>query len=69
MLQVFIHKKYGYRAVAFGWDRECQRDEEWQRAMCVGDARQPFYYCLPDETDCTKLFGGGACLGRGGGRG
>ena len=28
--------------------------------MNVGSARQPFYYCLPDETDSVRLFGGGA---------
>ena len=37
--------------------------------MNVGSARQPFYYCLPDETDSVRLFGGGAWAwfcGRGG---
>jgi hemimethylated DNA binding protein len=58
--QVVVHKKYGYRATIFGWDRECQRDEEWMRQMNVGNAHRPFYYCLPDETDSVRLFGGGA---------
>lgn len=105
--QVFLHKKYGYRGVIYGWDRSCQRDAEWLRAMNVvtvkgagsgagGEARaalprpcrrrpdllpwrqptaarccttgplllqtnpdQPFFYCLPDETDAVRLFGGG----------
>jgi hypothetical protein len=88
--------QFGYRATIFGWDRECERDDEWQRDMniqvlhprappvlrmhraCVGrrarcgvlnvnpavphclqNPKQPFYYALPDETDCVRLFGGG----------
>lgn len=38
-----------------GWDRECTRDEEWVREAGV-DPRQPFYYVLPDEIDCSRLF-------------
>lgn len=56
--QVFMHKKYGYRAVVYGWDRECERDEEWLRHMNVQNAQQPFYHCLPHEHDCVRLFGG-----------
>jgi hypothetical protein len=90
--QVFVHKKFGFRGVIYGWDRECARDEAWMKAMnvqvrtvrgavwdcmrgtssscsthsplCPGcsaaqNPSQPFYYCLPDETDCVRLFGGG----------
>jgi hemimethylated DNA binding protein len=56
--QVFVHKKFGFRGVIYGWDRECARDEAWMKAMNVQNPSQPFYYCLPDETDCVRLFGG-----------
>lgn len=56
--QVFQHKKFGYRGVVFGWDRRCERDEEWMRQMNIRQGDQPFYQCLPDETDCSRLFGG-----------
>lgn len=55
--QVFVHKKFGYHAVIYGWDRTCERDEDWVNAMGV-DASLPHYYALPDERDCQKLFGG-----------
>ena len=25
---VFVHKKFGYRAVIYGWDRTCERDDD-----------------------------------------
>jgi hemimethylated DNA binding protein len=56
--QVFIHKKFGYRGVVYGWDRECQRDADWLKAMNVQNPQQPFFYVLPDETDTERLFGG-----------
>ncbi|PSC71606.1 F-box only 21 [Micractinium conductrix] len=56
--QVFVHKKFGYRAVVFGWDRACERDDAWLQAMSVSTAQQPFYHCLPDESDAIRLFGG-----------
>lgn len=55
--QVFIHKRFGYRGVVYGWDRRCERDEDWVQAMGV-DPSLPHYYVLPDERDCEKLFGG-----------
>ena len=54
---VFVHKKFGYRAVVYGWDRTCERDEDWVSSMGV-DPNLPHYYALPDERDCVKLFGG-----------
>lgn len=33
--QVFRHRKFGYRGVIYGWDRKCERDAEWVRAMGV----------------------------------
>lgn len=54
---VFIHKKYGYRAVIYGWDRTCERDDDWIVAMGVNPLL-PHYYALPDEKDCVRLFGG-----------
>lgn len=33
--QVFVHKKFGYRGVIYGWDRQCARDEAWMKAMNV----------------------------------
>ena len=29
--------------------------------FALQNPQQPFYYCLPDETDCVRLFGGGEC--------
>jgi hemimethylated DNA binding protein len=52
---VFIHKKYGYRGVIYGWDRRCQRDDAWMKEMQASDV--PHYSVLPDETDCIRLFG------------
>ncbi|KAG7672784.1 hypothetical protein Ndes2526B_g08266 [Nannochloris sp. 'desiccata'] len=54
---VFVHKKFGYRAVIYGWDRTCERDDDWVQSMGV-DPLLPHYYALPDERDCQKLFGG-----------
>ncbi|GAB4821785.1 hypothetical protein N2152v2_008831 [Parachlorella kessleri] len=53
---VFMHKKFGYRGLVIGWDRQCTRDEDWVHEAGV-DPRQPFYYVLPDESDCVRLFG------------
>ncbi len=55
--QVFRHKKYGYRAVVYGWDRSCDRDPQWAQEMGVR-AEQPFAAALPDEGDCLRIFGG-----------
>ena len=55
--QVFVHKKFGYRAVIVGWDRGCAKGPEWARAVGASTARQPFYSCLPSEDDCVSLFG------------
>lgn len=55
--QTFIHKKYGYRGVIYGWDRKCQRDRQWIEQM-QADAESPHYMALPDEADCVRLFGG-----------
>lgn len=56
--QVFVHKKFGYRAVVVGWDRHCAKGPEWARAVGVSNGwRQPFYSCLPSEDDCVSLFG------------
>jgi hemimethylated DNA binding protein len=54
---VFVHKKFGYRAVIYGWDRTCERDDDWVQAMGV-DPLLPHYFALPDERDSQKLFGG-----------
>jgi hemimethylated DNA binding protein len=54
---VFRHAKFGYKGVVYGWDRVCDRDDDWVAAMHTrGD--QPFYHVLPDEADCHRLFGG-----------
>lgn len=55
--QVFVHRLYGYRGVIYGWDRHCERDEDWIAQMRT-DPSLPHYYVLPDEHDCHKLFGG-----------
>lgn len=55
--QVFVHRRFGYRGVIYGWDRRCERDSEWAAQMGV-DPSMPHYYVLPDEHDCQRLFGG-----------
>lgn len=54
---VFTHQRHGYRGVIYGWDPVCDRDAEWCAATGV-EGDQPFYYVLPDENDCIRLFGG-----------
>lgn len=55
--QTFIHKKYGYKGVIYGWDRTCQRDAQWIQQM-QANPNTPHYLVLPDESDCVRLFGG-----------
>lgn len=55
--QVFVHKKFGYRAVIVGWDRSCARGRAWAEAVHVSTPDQPFYSCLPSEDDCVSIFG------------
>ncbi|CAL8460560.1 g89 [Coccomyxa elongata] len=54
---VFTHKKFGYKGVVYGWDRECERDPAWAAAVHA-DPTQPFYHVLPDEDDCQRIFRG-----------
>jgi len=54
---VFIHRKFGYRGVIYGWDRRCMRDEIWINEMNA-NPDVPFYYVLPDENDCQRIFQG-----------
>jgi heat shock protein HspQ len=51
--QVLRHKKFGFRAVVYGWDR---RPSGVQGLKKADD--QPFYHMLPDQADCERLFGG-----------
>jgi hemimethylated DNA binding protein len=55
--QVVHHIKFGYRGTIYGWDRVCERGDAWAAEMGV-DPQQRFYYVLPDERDCQRLFGG-----------
>ncbi|KAK9814029.1 hypothetical protein WJX73_009611 [Symbiochloris irregularis] len=54
--QVFRHKQHRYKGTIFGWDRTCERDQAWAQTWGV-QRDQPFYEVLPDEDDCTRLFG------------
>lgn len=56
--QVFIHRKYGYKGIIYGFDSTCQRDDEWMNQMQITNRYQPFYYALPDEEDARRLLGG-----------
>lgn len=56
--QVFRHKLFGYKGVIYGFDSRCERDEAWIQQMGVMNPERPFYYALPDEIDCQRLFGG-----------
>ncbi|KAK9841990.1 hypothetical protein WJX81_002951 [Elliptochloris bilobata] len=53
----FVHRVRGFRAVVHGWDRKCERSAAWA-ASNQANPQQPFYYCLPDEDDCQRVFGG-----------
>ncbi len=55
---VFKHRKFHYRGVIYGFDTRCERDAAWQAQMGVSNPDQPFYYVLPDSSDCIRLFGG-----------
>ena len=55
--QVFVHKKFGYRAVIIGWDRGCAKGAAWAKAVNASTPHQPFYSALPSEDDCVSLFG------------
>lgn len=50
---LFIHRRYGYRAVILGWDVTCQASDMWQRQMGVdglpGGRQQPFYNIQADD--------------------
>ena len=58
--QVLRHKKFGFRAVVYGWDRRPTVDvSKWDGVQGLDRAgEQPFYHMLPDQEDCAKLFGG-----------
>ncbi|GJE85809.1 YccV-like-domain-containing protein [Phanerochaete sordida] len=49
----FVHKRYNYLGVIYGWDPTCMASEEWMEQMHV-DAlefgrNQPFYRVIPAE--------------------
>lgn len=48
--QVFRHRRYHYRAVITGWDRECGAGEQWMRRMGIdrlqAGRHQSFYHVL-----------------------
>jgi len=58
--QVLAHRKYGYRGVIVGWDGRCRRSAEWLAANNLPQnyIDMPFYYVLPDQADCQRLFKG-----------
>jgi hypothetical protein len=39
----------------YGFDLECERDEQWQAQMNVSNPNQPFYYVLPDAADSVGI--------------
>ncbi|GLI77044.1 hypothetical protein PoHVEF18_005327 [Penicillium ochrochloron] len=48
--QVFRHRRYHYRAIITGWDRECGAGEQWMRRMGIdrlqAGRHQSFYHVL-----------------------
>ena len=54
------HRKYGYRAAIFGWERRPQVDVSgWDGVQGLPSGPdQPFYRALPDMRDCVELLGG-----------
>jgi F-box protein 21 len=51
--RVFWHKNYKYKGVIFGWDRQCERSDDWIRMHKIhklpSGRSQPFYHVLPDQ--------------------
>eukprot|EP00746_Dinoflagellata_sp_MGD_P079995 gnl/MRDRNA2_/MRDRNA2_31987_c0_seq1.p1 gnl/MRDRNA2_/MRDRNA2_31987_c0~~gnl/MRDRNA2_/MRDRNA2_31987_c0_seq1.p1 ORF type:complete len:216 (+),score=39.54 gnl/MRDRNA2_/MRDRNA2_31987_c0_seq1:230-877(+) len=53
--QFYRHRKFGYRAVIFGFHKTCEQSKEWQEQMGISKlqrgAEQPFYQSLVDSRD------------------
>ncbi|KAF7715124.1 Uncharacterized protein PECH_007625 [Penicillium ucsense] len=51
--QVFRHRRYHYRAIITGWDRECGAGEQWMRRMGIdrlqAGRHQSFYHVLVED--------------------
>ena len=58
--QVLRHRKFGFRAVVFGWDARPQIDvSQWDGVVGLPSGpSQPFYRMVPDDGDCYSLLGG-----------
>ena len=58
--QVLRHKKFGFRAVVFGWEPRPHLDvSQWDGVVGLpSGAEQPFYRMIPDHGDCVSLLGG-----------
>ena len=58
--QVLRHRKFGFRAAVFGWERRPQVDvSSWDGVQGLpSGAEQPFYRMIPDMADCVRLLGG-----------
>ena len=58
--QVLRHKKFGFRAVVFGWEERPATDvAHWDGVVGLpSGAEQPFYRMVPDHDDCVSLLGG-----------
>jgi len=57
--QVVRHKKFGFRGVAYAWDKRPVYDvSSWDgvQGLPSGD-KQPFYRVLPDIGDCVHFLG------------
>jgi heat shock protein HspQ len=53
------HKRFGYRAVVYGWDRRPAVDvSDWDGVADLQfGANQPFFHCIPDIEDTVRSFG------------
>ena len=58
--QVLRHKKFGFRAVVFGWEGRPHLDvSNWDGVIDLPSGPdQPFYRMIPDQSDCVDLLGG-----------
>ena len=58
--QVLRHKKFGFRAVVFGWEERPAMDvSHWDGVVGLpSGGEQPFYRMIPDHDDCVSLLGG-----------
>lgn len=54
--EVLRHKRFGYRCIVFGWDKQPALDVSGWDGMRGVSTKQPFYHVLPDSTDSVAFL-------------